>query len=105
LNILLDVEDGYMSYWFRIEIEIGGVMHSITVKNIPDGLYQNLKRAAKVHHRSMNSEIIVCLEQMLQSRKMNPDEVIAQVRLLREQVVSHPISDEELTVVKRMGLP
>ncbi len=80
-------------------------MPNITVKNIPDGLYQNLKRAATVHHRSINSEIIVCLEQMLRSRKVNPEEVIAQARLLREKVLPYPITDEELTAAKRVGLP
>lgn len=37
---------------------------SITLKNIPEPVYQRIKLAAKRHHRSMNSEIIACLEQI-----------------------------------------
>ena len=40
-------------------------MPAITVKNIPDDLYENLKLAAQVNHRSINSEIIACLEKEL----------------------------------------
>ena len=83
----------------------GLAMANITIKNIPDGLYQNLKRAAQVHHRSINSEIIVCLEQILRSGKVTPDEIITQARILREQVSPHAITDAELTAAKRVGLP
>lgn len=37
-------------------------MATITLKNIPDRLYQRLKYFAKLHHRSLNSEIIFNLE-------------------------------------------
>ncbi|MDJ0703039.1 MAG: Arc family DNA-binding protein [Leptolyngbyaceae cyanobacterium MO_188.B28] len=40
-------------------------MASITVKNIPDDLYEKLREAATLNHRSVNSEIIVCLERVL----------------------------------------
>lgn len=36
-------------------------MASLTIKNIPDKLYQQLKHAANTHHRSINSELIVCI--------------------------------------------
>lgn len=38
-------------------------MANVTVKNIPDDLYEQLKQAAEAHHRSVNSELIHCLEQ------------------------------------------
>ena len=38
-------------------------MASITVKNIPDELYARLKAVAESNRRSINGEIIVCIEQ------------------------------------------
>jgi plasmid stability protein len=37
-------------------------MVAITIKNIPNELYESLKNAANAHHRSINNEIIACLE-------------------------------------------
>jgi antitoxin FitA len=36
-------------------------MTTITVKHIPDALYERLKLTAKTNHRSINSEIIACI--------------------------------------------
>lgn len=40
-------------------------MANLTIKNISEELYQKLKKSAKLNRRSMNSEILVCLEQVL----------------------------------------
>ena len=45
-------------------------MPALTIKNIPESLYQQLKNAAELHRRSINSEVIVCLEKNL-SRQQN----------------------------------
>ena len=37
-------------------------MPTITVKNIPDDIYERLKEVAGANHRSINREMIVCLE-------------------------------------------
>ena len=46
-------------------------MPAITVKNIPDALYERLKASASAHHRSINSELIHCLEQALLPKRMS----------------------------------
>ena len=38
---------------------------TLTLKGIPDDPYEQLKRAAAVHRRSLNNEAIACLETML----------------------------------------
>jgi hypothetical protein len=38
-------------------------MATLTVKNIPDDVYQELKSQAEKQQRSLNQEIIACLEQ------------------------------------------
>ena len=44
-------------------------MATITVKNIPDDLYERLKQAARAHRRSINSEVIVCIERAVGLRQ------------------------------------
>jgi len=56
---------------------------AITVKNIPETLYENLKFAAQVHHRSINSEIIACLEKELMQEKIPTEKRIQNARELR----------------------
>ncbi len=38
---------------------------TLTLKNIPDDVYERLKDSADLHRRSLNSEAIVCLESVL----------------------------------------
>ncbi len=58
-------------------------MPAMTVKNIPKPIYDSLKHAAQVHHRSINSEIIACLEKELMLAKLPIERTIDNARLLR----------------------
>jgi hypothetical protein len=40
-------------------------MPALTIKNIPDDLYIRLKEAARARRRSLNSEILYCVERTL----------------------------------------
>lgn len=60
-------------------------MPAITVKNIPEPIYNSLKRAAQVHHRSINSEIIACLEKELMLAKLPIERTIDNARQLRSK--------------------
>jgi plasmid stability protein len=80
-------------------------MPSITVKNISDELYENLRRSAEANHRSINKEIIYCIEQMLMSQRKDPDAILSRARELREKSRDYLISDEELARAKRAGRP
>ena len=80
-------------------------MVTITVKNIPDELYQRLKSVAESNRRSVNSEVIKCIEDAVQARRIDPEEVIANARRLRELTSHHPVDDEELSRAKREGRP
>ena len=78
-------------------------MPSITVKNIPDDLYELLKNSAKYHHRSINSEIIVCIENSVRSQRVDNQETLKRARLLREKTAAYILSDEELSQAKESG--
>jgi plasmid stability protein len=78
-------------------------MYSITVKNIPDEIYENLKRSARRNRRSINNEIILILERSLQSRKIAPEAFIAQARQIREKTADYMIDDETFEHFKNTG--
>jgi len=61
-------------------------MPSITVKNIPDSIYNKLKQQAQAQHRSMNSEIIACLERSVEPKRVSPDEILRLARMMRSKV-------------------
>jgi len=61
-------------------------MPSITIKNIPDDVYDRIKQRATENRRSINSEIIECLDQITHSSQVNSDIVRYEARQLRESI-------------------
>jgi len=80
-------------------------MATLTIKNIPDELYGRLKERAKQHRRSINSEVIVCLEQVLGSAPIDRTALLASIRASRQTRLGIFITDEELKVAKNEGRP
>jgi len=78
-------------------------MATVTVKNIPDELYKRLKSIAEINRRSINSEIIVCIENSVASRRISLDEALANARQLRQLTAGHLISSEEFNQAKAEG--
>ncbi len=52
-----------------IPAPVSGGMPILTIRNVPDDLYQKLKLSATDRGRSMNSEVIECLREALASRR------------------------------------
>lgn len=80
-------------------------MASITIKNIPDALYEQLKESASAHHRSINSELIVCLERVLMPTKTSAEQRLDVAAELRSRVSVKRIDTSELDEAKRVGRP
>ncbi len=59
---------------------------TLTLKNVPDDVYDRLKWSAETHRRSINSEAIVCLEAVLVPARVSPNERLARARALREKL-------------------
>jgi plasmid stability protein len=78
-------------------------MATVTVKNIPDELYARLKSVAVINRRSINSEIIMCIERAVVSRQINPIKILENARQLRKLTTNHPIGDEEFNQAKATG--
>lgn len=80
-------------------------MATITIKNIPDDLYKELKERAARNRRSINNELITLIEQAFQSYRPSPEEIEAEARRLREMTAHYHLTNEELNEWKNKGRP
>lgn len=78
---------------------------TITLKNIPDDIYARLKEAADAHHRSLNSEVIACLESTLLPARVSAQERIARARQLRQGIGPSKFSASEIDKAIAQGRP
>jgi plasmid stability protein len=76
---------------------------SLTLKNIPDAVYERLKAAAELHRRSLNSEAIVCLESVLLPSRVAPSERLARARELRASLLPGQFIAKDIDAAKRAG--
>ncbi len=60
-------------------------MATLYIRNIPDKVYQIIKRRAKSHRRSINQETVIILEQILLKRKSDYD-IWDEIDLIREKI-------------------
>jgi plasmid stability protein len=80
-------------------------MPALTIKNLPQELYEKLKLSAAAHHRSINSELISCLEAMLMPRRVTPNERIIRARALRQGIGSEAVSAADISDAIAQGRP
>lgn len=78
---------------------------TLTLKNIPDDVYERLKAAAEQHRRSLNSEAIVCLETVLAPARLASAERLARARALRAGLADATFSAQDIEALKRQGRP
>ncbi|MBK7614075.1 MAG: Arc family DNA-binding protein [Burkholderiales bacterium] len=76
---------------------------TLTLKNIPDEVYDRLKASAEMHRRSMNSEAIVCLEAALLPAKMTTGERLTRARELRSLLPKGQFRAKDVDAMKREG--
>ena len=80
-------------------------MPALTIKNIPDTLYQQLKTAAELHRRSINSEVIICLEKTLAATKITPADRLSRIEQLRASIKTNSITSEDIDEAINNGRP
>ena len=76
---------------------------TLTLKNIPDEVYERLKLSAEANRRSMNSEAIVCLEAALLGSRLAPAERLARARALRAPLPKGKFRVKDIDAMKREG--
>lgn len=79
-------------------------MATITLKKLPDELHERLKERAAQNRRSLNNEVIACLEEITGSEQRNPARFLTEVRTLRKKIHGH-ITEKQLNRYKRLGRP
>jgi plasmid stability protein len=77
-------------------------MATLTVKNIPATLVTRLKRQAHRHHRSLNREVIACLERAIAAAPIDVDAELARIRTVRAPIRMR-LDDATLRRLKSAG--
>jgi len=85
----------YWGFWF---------LATITLKNIPEQLHEKIKQRAVQHHRSLNSEIIACLERAVGSSQVDVNALIDKARTLRSKL-SFRTTNKNLSLLENKGRP
>lgn len=71
-------------------------MTSITVKKIPADLYEKLKMSASLNRRSLNSEMIHCLESVLMPRRLSVADKLQRAKNIRSQFNTGMFDTDEI---------
>jgi len=78
-------------------------MPTLTIKGLPDPLYRRLKQQAEAHRRSLNGEIITCLERALSGGPVDPAAWLAEAATFRERLRLKPLSPRQLRAAREVG--
>ncbi|WP_425609092.1 FitA-like ribbon-helix-helix domain-containing protein [Synoicihabitans lomoniglobus] len=80
-------------------------MKTITIRDVPEDLLAGLKQTAKRSRRSLNQQVLVCLEEAWVGKgggvMGNVEAELAEIRLLRGN--SKPMTAAEIDAAKRGG--
>lgn len=82
---------------------VARMMPAITLKNLPPDLHKRLKQAAKRHHRSLQGEIIACLERYVRRTARTREELLRDAAQLRAKLPQ--VDHKEIDRLKREGRP
>lgn len=79
-------------------------MATLTIKNVPDELYERIKLSAANNRRSINQEVLFLIEKVLAANETNFDKTLEEIRAFREQLGIY-ITEEDLNKAKNEGRP
>jgi plasmid stability protein len=80
-------------------------MATITLKNIPEDLYEELRESARAHHRSINGELISFMERILRPTRLSAEDELAVIRAARPDIPADVLSLEEIEQAIEDGRP
>ena len=88
-----------------ISVAARTTMAVLTIRNVPDDVYDRLRERATAQRRSINSEAIECLRFALTRRERDVEGYLDRARAMREQLAARRVSmnTKELTAAKREG--
>lgn len=94
-----------ITWRFQNGFKLGFVMPTITLKNIPDQIYESLKQSAEAHHRSINSEAISCLERVLLPCKSANQDRLERARQIRAGLAHQHFQASDISEAIEQGRP
>lgn len=79
-------------------------MSTMTIRNIPEDLVDGLKKAAKLHRRSVNQQVLVLLEEACLGKRGEVADVESELREIRElREGLQPMTAGEIDAAKSDG--
>ncbi|HEY2029491.1 MAG TPA: Arc family DNA-binding protein [Myxococcales bacterium] len=78
-------------------------MANLSVKNLPKEVHRRLRERAKRNRRSLNSELVACLQDAVMPRRLDPDEAAERIRALRARFRGAPLRDRDVDRLKSEG--
>ena len=78
---------------------------AITLKNIPNDSYDQIRKSASLNYRSINSEILYRLHHSLGHKPIDPDLLLKRVAKLQRKISLPKLTDELLEKAKTEGRP
>ena len=78
-------------------------MPTLTIKGLPDPIYERLKAQAEAHRRSLNSEIITCLERAVAAPPLDVEPFLAKLETFSQGLRVTPLTDKELRAARERG--
>lgn len=78
-------------------------MANLTIKNVPKPVLRRLKARAALHRRSLNLEVISCLETLVQPTPLDAEALLARVREIRRTPARTRLTDRALRRLKTAG--
>lgn len=76
---------------------------NLTLKGVPDEVYERLKQSAAVNHRSLNSEIIARLEAQVLPHRTSAQEHLDAIRATRKRLAMVSFDHADIDRIKRQG--
>lgn len=78
-------------------------MPTLTIKGLPEPVYRRLKARADANRRSLNGEIILCLERAVFTSPFDPAEWLARARAFRAELRGKPMTEKQLKAARSAG--
>jgi plasmid stability protein len=78
-------------------------MGSITLKDVPKRLHQQLRARAAQNRRSLSQEVVACLGQVLMAEPVDVEALLRKARALRKRV--KPINHSDIDKWINQGRP
>lgn len=80
-------------------------MPAITLKNIPNELYAQIRKSASLNYRSINGEILYRLHHSLGHKPIDPELLLQRIAKLQKKISLPRLTDELLNKAKTEGRP